>query len=712
MALLGNVSVGKTSLFGRLCGNGEHAVNIPGSTQRVTRGVLTIGAGAAPRAFKRQCGSCGASSRARRGGPGPACETPSGECPGLKGRQGWRAVRRRPRAFGPSALDSASESAWDSRDGPLLTHLYDTPGSATLAATGEDEVVARDLILSGRLNGVVLVADAKNLRRSLALALEVAEFGLPMILNLNMLDEAESMGLEIDDDELARILRVPVNRTIAVEDVGVRQLAELIPDAEVPTRGVTLPDSVESGLSRLEQILENPVLAARGLGLLLLAGDRGAQAWVREHLSEGTLDRARAIVEEVQGSFTRPLSVLIADRFHAEADRIADRAVTTSVHSPGLLVQFGRLAQRPLSGALIGLGVLVLAYLWVGAFGASFVVDAISVHVFQDFLTPLCQQLVAPIPSAFVRDAIMDPDFGLISTGLFLAVGLVLPVLFCFFLLQAVLEDSGYLPRLAVLFDRIFRWFGLNGQGLISLVLGFSCITMAVITARMLPTRRERLILTILVLGIPCAPLLAVMLVILGRLPWTAGAVVFGLVMLRILVMGYFAGKFIPGELPDLIMELPQMRIPRPRVLLVKTWRRTMQFLREALPLFLLASFVVFLVDRAGGLALLEELAHPVVHGLLGLPDQAVQVFIKTAIRRESGAAELNLLYAQFDNLQLVVTLLVMTFVMPCVNAAIVIIKERGLSATVGIVSTVMAFAIATGAIVNLVCRGLGIDFA
>jgi ferrous iron transport protein B len=572
-------------------------------------------------------------------------------------------------------------------------------------------MVARDLLLSGEVDGVVLVADAKNLRRSLALALEVAEFGLPMVLNLNMLDEAEIMGLDVDDAELARILGAPVNRTVAVEKLGVHDLAELVLDARVPARLVHLPDRVETALSKLEEILVNPVVAPRGLGMLLLAGDRGAQAWVSEHLGEQTLDGVRAVVEEVQRSFTTSLAMLIANAFHGEAQRIADRAVTSDLRHPGLLIHFGRLAQRPLPGALIGLGVLALAYLWVGAFGATFVVDSISKHLFKRFLIPACEWLVAPIPSAFVRDALMDADFGLLPAGLFLALGLVLPVLFCFYLLQAVLEDSGYLPRLAVLLDRLLRWLGLNGQALISLVLGFSCITMAVITTRMLPTRKERLILTLLLVGIPCAPLLAVMMVILGKLPWTASVFLFGLVGLRLLLLGSLASNLTPGSLPDFMLEIPQMRIPRPRVLLAKTWRRIRQFMREAIPIFLLASFLIFLFDRAGGLDVVENLARPFVHGLLGLPDDAVQVFIKTAIRREAGAAELNLLYTQFDNLQLIVTLLVMTFVMPCINATIVIIKERGLGAAMVILSTVLVFAVAAGAVVNLVCRTLGIDF-
>jgi len=612
----------------------------------------------------------------------------------------------------PTETKTESTHTSPASGAPAVTHLYDAPGSANLAAGSEDEMVARDLILSGQLHAVLLVADAKNLRRSLAFALQVAEFDLPMVLDLNMLDEAETMGLEIDDHELAHQLAVPIGRTVAVENRGLRQLSELLLDAQVPKRRVSFPAPLETGLSRIESIVANPLVAPRGLALLLLAGDQHAADWVAKHLGSAALKRVLAEVETVAGSFTTALDVLISDAFHSEAERITDRVTRRGPPSPDLLVYFGTLAQRPLSGAVIALGVLTVAYYWVGAFGATYVVDNLSARLFGGFLIPWCERLIAPIPSAFIRDAIMDPDFGLLPAGLFLAIGIVLPVLFCFYLLQALLEDSGYLPRLAVLLDRVFRKLGLNGQSLIPLLLGFSCVAMAVITTRMLPTRRERAILTLLVVGVPCAPLLAVMVIILGKMPWTASALVFGLIALRILVAGFVTSRILGGRHPDLIMEIPKMRIPRPRILLTKTWRRTWQFMREAVPIFMVASFVVFLFARAGGLAVAENLSRPLVNDLLGLPDQAVQVFIKTAIRRENGAAELNHLRDQFTNVQLVVTLLVMTFLMPCLNTAIVIFKERGLKTASAILGTVVVSAFAIGAAVNLVCRIAGITLS
>ena len=692
VALLGNVNVGKSTLFDRLCRRGEHAVNIPGSTVRARRGVLQRGSGAAPRAVRRECANCQGGwgrRRRRRGQRQPACCEQAGAELSCAGVENLGAAR-------PA----------------VVTHVFDTPGSATLAATSEDEMVGRDLLLAGLIDAVVLVADASNLRRSLALALEVAEFGLPMVLVLNMIDEAETRGVEVDPGALSRELGVDVVRTIAVEGIGVRRLAERMLDARVPTPRVHLEPTLEEALTELESLLPAGPRPPRAMGLMLLAGDRQAQAWLDRTLDPAAGRRVHEVIERAGAAFSTPLDVLVTDAFLVEAGAIAARVARSSTYSPDLLVRIGRWAQRPFPGLLIAGLVLVAAYYWVGAFGATLVVDTLATSLFDGFLIPLCARAVEPIPSAFLRDMIMDPDFGLLPTGLFLAVGLVLPVLFCFYLLQAVLEDSGYLPRLSVLLDRLFRGMGLNGQGLIPLVLGFSCVTMALITTRMLPTRKERMLLSwLLVLGVPCAPLLAVMLVILGHLPPTAWIVVTIVLVGQVLLAGHAANRLIPGALPDLILEIPRMRVPRPAVVLRKTWRRTWHFMQEAVPIFLAASVCVFLFDRMGGLDLIERMSSPLVAGALGLPSEAVQVFIKTAIRREAGATELNMLREQFTPLQLVVTMVVMTTLIPCLNSVIVLFKERSVREAGAILGGVVVWALLAGALVHWTCRLLGLTF-
>jgi ferrous iron transport protein B len=160
-----------------------------------------------------------------------------------------------------------------------------------------------------------------------------------------------------------------------------------------------------------------------------------------------------------------------------------------------------------------------------------------------------------------------------------------------------------------------------------------------------------------------------------------------------------------------LFMEIPAMRLPKPFQILKMSATKTYFFMKEALPVFVIASFIVFLFERAGGLALLEQVAGPFFARLMGLPEQSIQVFIKTVIRREVGATELEHLSLTYNNLQLVVNLLVMTFMIPCINATIVLFKERGIRVAVAICTTVMIYAVIVGSIVNHVCLFLGITF-
>jgi len=417
-------------------------------------------------------------------------------------------------------------------------------------------------------------------------------------------------------------------------------------------------------------------------------------------------------VKEALGESPIPAEVALTEDLLASAARIAAQVVTRRDVRGGFLDALGRWAHHPIAGPFIALAAIAVVYLWVGELGATRVVDLVNTRLFEGLLIPFCNDLVSHLPCPLVRDAIMDPDFGLVPTGLFLAFGLVLPVLFFFYFAFNILVESGYLARLSVLLDRVFRLIGLNGKGILPLTMGFSCVTMALITTRMLDSRKERLIASfLLVLGTPCAPMLGVMFVVLGPMPVTAPITIFGLLIAQKILLGLLANRVVPGLTSDFIIQIPPMRLPRMRSVLSRTPRQSYPFITEAVPLFLLASLVMFSVSRLGGLEILERAARPVVDGLLGLPDSAVHVFIKNLIRREAGAAELEALRGGFDNLQLVVTMLVMTLLTPCMNAVVVLVKERGLRDGLLILVLVSAYAIVAGAVFNFACRALGITF-
>lgn len=596
---------------------------------------------------------------------------------------------------------------------PDGTRIIDAPGMYSVFSRSEDGMVCRQLLLSGELDALVQVLDAKNLRRSLVVALQLAEFELPTVFALNMLDMAQARGIEISIDALEERLGAEVHPTVALERRGVGELPALLDKARRPRCPVVFPAPIEDTLGLVSQLLAGAEIPARALSILLLAEAPAAREYVEERFGKGMIDQVDRLVSSLRRDFNRPLDVVLTESYAAAADRFVRQSQQVHQHSPLFMTRFGLWAQQLSTGIPIALAILVAMYLFVGLFGATYLVDLLNHRIFSGILTPFFEAIVEPIPSAFIRSALVDADFGVLTTGLFLAFGIVMPVMLCFYLFFGLLEESGYLPRFSVLMQRIMKRIGLNGKGVIPLVMGFSCVTMALLTTRMLDSRKQRMIASLLlVLVLPCAPLLAVMLVILAKMPWYASVFVFGFLLLQTLLVGVLADKVIPGGHAELMLELPPMRAPGARSILVTTWRRTWAFMKEAVPLFLLAAFLVFLFDYVGGLRLLENAVRPLMNGLLGLPESAVRVFMKTIIRREAGAVELDLLAADFSNLQLVVALLTMTLLIPCVNTLVVLFKERGARVAGATLAGIFVYALLAGGLVNHVCRALGINFA
>jgi ferrous iron transport protein B len=573
-------------------------------------------------------------------------------------------------------------------------------------------MACRQLLLSGEVDSLVQVLDAKNLRRSLVVALQLSEFELPTVFALNMLDMAHARGIEISIDALEERLGAEVLPTVALERRGVGELPALLDKARRPLRSVTFPAPIEDTLGLLCRLLAGATIPARALAILLLAEAPAARRYVTQQFGKGMVDQVDRLVSSLRRDYNRPLDVVLTEIYAATADRIVRQTQRVEQRAPLFMARVGLWAQQLSTGIPLALAILFAMYLFVGSFGATYLVDLLNNRIFSGILTPIFERIVEPIPSAFVRSALVDAEFGVLTTGLFLAFGIVMPVMICFYLFFGVLEESGYLPRFSVLMHRLMKRIGLNGRGVIPLVMGFSCVTMALLTTRMLDSKKQRLIASLLLtLALPCAPLIAVMLIILARMPWYASAFVFGFILLQTIIVGVLADKLIPGGHAELMLELPPMRTPGLRSILVTTWRRTWAFMKEATPLFLLAAFLVFIFDYVGGLRLLEDATRPLMNGLLGLPESSVRVFMKTIIRRETGAVELDLLRADFSNLQLVVALLTMTLLIPCVNSMVVLFKERGFRVAGGILTGVFVYALLAGGLVNHLCRALGITF-
>jgi ferrous iron transport protein B len=380
--------------------------------------------------------------------------------------------------------------------------------------------------------------------------------------------------------------------------------------------------------------------------------------------------------------------------------------------SPGQM--FAWLAIHPIWGWPILALVLFVLYQFVGVLGAGTLVNLLETNLFGEVVTPLATRLIESfVPIPLIRDFLVG-EYGIITMALTYGIAIVLPIVATFFIAFSLLEDSGYLPRLAVMVNRPFKAMGLNGKAVLPMVLGLGCDTMATMTTRILETRKERVIVTLLLaLGVPCSAQLGVILGMVSLISPVAMGVWGGTIVVVMLAVGWLASKLLPGESSDFIVELPPIRAPRLDNIIFKTMARLEWYLKEVLPLFILGTTVLFVLDRIGGLILLERLASPLIESFLGLPRQATASFLIGFLRRDYGAAGLFALARQglLSPTQVTISLVVITLFIPCIANLMMIIKEYGWRTGAWVSAVVFPLAFAVGGALNIITQALGIRF-
>jgi ferrous iron transport protein B len=594
------------------------------------------------------------------------------------------------------------------REGAERT-LIDTPGVRSLLPLSEDERVARDALLDLEPSAVVQVIDAKNLRRGLLLTFELAETGLPVVLCLNMTDEAEARGIRVDAERLSRALGVPVAPTVAVRRTGIEDLRRAIPHAAPVARAVRFDEPIERAIAEVEALLPEGTPLRRAFALGLLAGD---ETLVRRlELGPWGASALERIRTELEAELGEPIAYALTRERLAEADRVVAEVVhRRRVTRRRLGAELGRLAAHPVWGWPILLGVLALLYELVGVLGAGTLVGLLEERLFGGVVNPWASRVVRELVPWPLLQRFLVGEYGLVTMALTYGFAIVLPIVATFFLAFGALEDSGYLPRLGVMLDRAFRRMGLNGKAVLPLVLGLGCVTMATVSTRMLDTRRERIQATLLLaLAIPCSAQLGVMLGMVSTTGPVGVAIWLAVVLGSLLSVGWLADRVLPGERSDFVLELPPMRRPALGAILTKTAARIEWYLREVIPVFVLGTAVLFALDETGLLARIEHVLSPVVVSWLGLPAAATGVLLVGFLRRDYGAAGLFALATAgaLSVRQTVVALVVITLFIPCIAALLMIVREHGLRVALAMLATVLAVVLLVGGALNLALGGL-----
>jgi len=589
------------------------------------------------------------------------------------------------------------------------TVLIDTPGVVAFPPHSEDEQVTAQLLLTEPLKGILQVGDAKNLRRTLLLTVQLAEMGLPLVLALNMTDEADERGVVIDYAHLAESLHLPVIPTTAVRGQGIDELVHALQNSHPVDFRIDYAPEIEDTIDRICQKLEAwgaqedqvPTISWRSIALLWLSEDAVTETWLKDRLDQETFEELHNLRRVLQENDGEPLSSIIQrTRLEFVNTLTASSSKETPAEEETLPVKLGHLATHPVWGVLI-LGIVLYSMYWfVGVFGAGILVDLLEGKLFGEIINPWVVEVVNNIIPVPLIANLLVGDFGLWTMGMTYALALILPIVSTFFIAFGVLEDSGYLPRLAVLTNRFFQSLGLNGKAVLPMVLGLGCVTMATLTTRILDSKRERMLVTLfLALAVPCSAQLGVVMGMLAGISFTATLIWSGVVIMVLLLVGWLAARLMPGERTPLLVELPPLRWPVFSNVATKTLARVEWYLKEVIPLFLLGTFIMFVISNIGLLDWLIKVTQPLVTSWLGLPAEASAAFLMGFIRRDFGATGFFLMEGEglLSPAQVVVAMVTITLFVPCIASVMMIAKERGWRATIVMLVVVFSMAFLVG---------------
>ena len=523
--------------------------------------------------------------------------------------------------------------------GDETAEVIDVPGTYGLEPTCEAEEIALEMLAAGDV--VINVVDATNLERNLNLTLQLLERGVPMVVAMNMWDDVGHRGIHIDLKRLEELLGVPVIPTVAVSGQGIKEMVESIPlarAAELPPRS------------------HDERWAAIG-----------------------------SIVEQVQQ---------VTHRHHTWLERLEDASV------------------RPVTGIIIAAVILAGTF-----FGIRFVGESLITYV----LDPAFEYLWTPVVlwlsnllggTGIIHNVLLGrivagevsyvESFGLLTTGLYVPLAMVLPYIVAFYLVLGLLEDVGYLPRLAVLMDTIMHRLGLHGYAIIPTLLGLGCNVPAILATRILESKRERFIAaTLISIAVPCAALQAMVFGLVGARGIQYVAIVYGTLVVVWVVLGFILNRLVKGFSPELLIEIPPYRIPPWRTVLQKLWLRVNGFLREAIPIILGAVLVINILYTLGVFDAIANLTAPVVTGLLGLPKEAVVALVIGFLRKDVAVGMLAPLALTSE--QLVVGSVVLAMFFPCIATFVVLLRELGVVGMLKSAAIMITVALAVGGLLNVI---------
>lgn len=596
--------------------------------------------------------------------------------------------------------------------------IIDLPGIYSLSTFSMEEIVSRDYIAVEKPDIIVNVIDASALERNLYFTLQLLELDAPIIVNLNQVDFAAKKGIRIDEEKLSKTLKVPVNSTVAITGSGISELLQTVIDVveqkkKIQPLSITYGKEIEERIQAIEKLVSADlpqickVYPARWIAIKLLERDVDVAAKLQNYeRGKRVLDYAEKAANELEAIHGETSPVVIASERYGLASKIAESV--TIIESPpkiSLEQKLDALTTHKILGYPIL--VAVLASMFVLIFLGGNVISAGLDYVFNIFMVNTKSFLSSFLPEVAVR-LISD---GIVS-GIIAGIAIALPYIVPFYILLALLEDTGYLPRAAFLMDNVMHRIGLHGKAFIPMILGYGCSVPACIGCRIMETQRERFLSAFVVVLIPCAARTVVILGLVGRfvgLPAALALYVFDLIL--VFALGRIAFKVLPGEPVGLIMEMPSYKKPSAKNILVKTWSRTKDFIFVAFPIIIVGSLTIVALDLSGLITYVINAASPLLTGWLGLPAEAGIPLIFGVLRKELTLILLQEVVplSSLSAIQMIVFTLVIMIYIPCLATIAACMREFGWRKALAIAVVDIVLALLLGGIAYRVLSWLSL---
>ena len=580
--------------------------------------------------------------------------------------------------------------------------IIDTPGLHCLFIHSEEELIVRDMLFENKPDVIIQCIDSNRLKQSLNLTFDLLELEIPLVVSLNAIDETTKKGIWIDAKKLSGILGVPVVESVAISGLGTPEIKKAIAVAVNAKAPLKYGDLIEVGIKEIETILPKDVFYKRKVAVLLMLKDTYLWSCLERDHGKELLDVIRKIIGKVKVNFRGNLRWLITNKKNRWIEEIIDDVLKkNSLFLEGMSPVVGRLCRHPVWGVPILLLILSITYFLI-----VHVANNIALWMHDVFWLPIESKINILVTNNFFNEFLIG-DYGILTMGVSNALLTVLPILSIFFLLFNVLEDVGYIPNLCVLAKRVSARVGLTGNAILPVTLAFGCKTMATLTTKCLKSKKEKFIAVYLIaFGIPCAAQMALTMSILGKLGMRATVISLFVLAALWISVGIILNKVIKTDKSgSFIQALPNIRLPDPKAVIKKTYYKLYWFLKEALPIFIIAAVLLFVVDKLGVLQIIKVVFKPVIVGFLGFPLQMVDVLILCVAKHEAAAGLLIKLIreGQLNYIQSIVAVTLTMMFVPCLANIMAMIRELKIKKALLVVLCINTTAIVVAGFLNWV---------